>query len=139
MAIYTNYTPNFKCTTDGNGYGELELKAGLITYDEVIFAGGYFNKNNNNYYLYDIYSGGTGIDYFWTMSPAGTSSTNLASLWSWDSWGAVYTSNVKYPLLNTSFYTYNPSTDVLSGTGTTNLYEGSLYHYSRLLRRNCRR
>ena len=97
MAIYTNYTPNFKCTTDGNGYGELELKAGLITYDEVIFAGGYFNKNNNNYYLYDIYSGGTGIDYFWTMSPAGTSSTNLASLWSWDSWGAVYTSNVKYP------------------------------------------
>lgn len=35
---------------------------GLITSDEVIFAGGYAMVANSNYYLYTK-------NYFWTMSP----------------------------------------------------------------------
>ena len=44
-------------------------KVGLITYDEVIYAGGYYNKSNSSYYLYN------GTYTVWTMSPSGLSST----------------------------------------------------------------
>ena len=68
MQIYTNYTPNFKCEVDGNNHGVLDntYKIGLITYDEVVRAGGYYKWNVGNYYLHKI-------DSYWTMSPAGTS------------------------------------------------------------------
>ena len=69
MTVYTAYTPDFKCSTDGNGKGVLNSKVGLITYDEVIHAGGYYNKSNSNYYLYN------GSYSIWTMSPVGFSST----------------------------------------------------------------
>lgn len=36
----------------------------LVTYDEVVFADGYYTKSNNKYYLYDKNS-------FFTMSTAG--------------------------------------------------------------------
>ena len=40
-------------------------KVGLITADEVAFAGGAYNKANSTYYLY------TGLNsHFWTMSPS---------------------------------------------------------------------
>ena len=64
MEVYSSYTPNFKCETDGNGYGIVNSSIGLITYDEVVYAGGYYNKSNSSYYLYN------NINY-WTMSPAG--------------------------------------------------------------------
>ena len=67
MELFSTYTPNFKCSTDGNNKGILNSKVGLITYDEVIHAGGYFNKDNSNYYLYD------GSYSMWTMSPSGVS------------------------------------------------------------------
>jgi len=38
------------------------LKVGLITADEVMYAGGMWNTNNDLYYLYN------GMNY-WTMSP----------------------------------------------------------------------
>ncbi len=46
------------------GNNELTNPVGLITMDEVIYAGGFAGANNNNYWLY------TGQDY-WTMSPRG--------------------------------------------------------------------
>ena len=65
MTYYLNYVPSFKCSADdGNGKGILNLKVGLITYDEVIHAGGYHGKNNSSYYL--------NVDgYQWTMTPFG--------------------------------------------------------------------
>ena len=55
--LYEDYTPTLSCPT-GDVY---TLKVGLITADEVEFAGG--NKaTNKSYYLYN------GQDY-WTMSP----------------------------------------------------------------------
>ena len=64
MEVYSSYTPNFKCETDGNGKGNVNSSIGLITYDEVVFAGGYYYKENSNYYLYNNTA-------YWTMSPAG--------------------------------------------------------------------
>jgi len=62
---YQSYIPNFKCVNDGNDKGILNLKVGLISYDEVALAGGYYKQNNNNYYLYN------GVNIGWTTSPAG--------------------------------------------------------------------
>ena len=69
MTLYSSYTPNFKCATDGNGKGVVNANVGLLTYDEVVYAGGYYHQNNSNYYLYNNKN-------FWTMSPTGFASGN---------------------------------------------------------------
>ncbi len=65
--LYNNnpLTPSFKCPNTTKNYGGLytNLKVGLITADEVIFAGGSPNDSNKSYYLYE-----NGAD-FWTGSP----------------------------------------------------------------------
>ena len=55
--LYEDYTPTLSCNS-GDVY---TLKVGLITADEVMYAGGKF-ANNTSYYLYN------GQNY-WTMSP----------------------------------------------------------------------
>ena len=68
--LFTNKTPSFKCannsdlyTTTGSEDGNkaLQYPIGLITADEVMYAGGK-TSSNNSYYLY------TG-QHYWTMSP----------------------------------------------------------------------
>ena len=66
MTTYNKYTPDFKCSSDGNGKGQVNASVGLLTYDEVVYAGGYKGQSNSNYYLYNNKN-------FWTMSPAGFS------------------------------------------------------------------
>ena len=70
---YLNYTPNFSCTTDGNEKGLVNANVGLITYDEVVYAGGYYARYNSNYYLYNNRQ-------FWSMSLAGYDD-NSSSVW----------------------------------------------------------
>ena len=65
MTTYNKYTPDFKCSSDGNGKGLVNVSVGLLNYDEVVYAGGYYLKRNSNYYLYNS------AIYWWTMSPAG--------------------------------------------------------------------
>ena len=89
--LYTNKTPTFKCsdidndlyTTPGSSKGngalivnnsndenyrdETPTPIGLITADEVAYAGGVYNQNNTSYYLYNN-------AYYWTMSPSRFSS-----------------------------------------------------------------
>ena len=65
MTTYNKYTPDFKCSSDGNGKGVVNASVGLLTYDEIVYAGGYYNQNNSNYYLNNL------AIYWWTMSPAG--------------------------------------------------------------------
>ncbi len=71
----TTQEPTFTCknkkrdlytTSDsaGQGNGKLPVPVGLITADEVVFAGGLAGQPNDSYYLY------TGRNY-WTMSPRG--------------------------------------------------------------------
>ena len=68
MTLYSSYTPDFKCSSDGNGKGVVSTSVGLLTYDEVVYAGGYYAQNNSNYYLNNP------AIYWWTMSPAGFAS-----------------------------------------------------------------
>ena len=63
-------SPNYKCpvasdkftTTTAKGNGKLSYPVGLISADEITFAGLPAGKTNNSFYLY------TG-DYYWTGSP----------------------------------------------------------------------
>ena len=69
--LYNNKTPQFACpqsndlyTTSSSNKGNkaLDYPIGLITADEVAYAGGVYSVSNTSYYLY------TGSSY-WTMSP----------------------------------------------------------------------
>ena len=98
MTIYDQYTPTFACPVDGNNMQYVNAGAGLITYDEVVYAGGYPSKSSS-FYL------NNGAKWS-TMSPAGWNSkdASAASIWYSDS-GTLYwyTVNVSYgirPVIN---------------------------------------
>ena len=79
IRLYTNKQPTFDCpsedlyTTSGssNGNKSLQYPIGLISADEVAYAGGVWVTNNTSYYLY------TGQNY-WTMSPRHFSGTSAS-------------------------------------------------------------
>ena len=71
IRLRTNKTPTFECqnssdlyTTSGSEDGNkaLTYPIGLITADEVAYAGGVWGTNNTSYYLYTN-------TVYWTMSP----------------------------------------------------------------------
>ena len=77
-----NKTPQFKCpqtndlyttATSTKGNKALTYPIGLITADEVAYAGGVYGEINNNYYLLNN-------EPFWTMSPF-TSASGGAAVW----------------------------------------------------------
>ena len=118
MELYNSYTPNFMCENngkDGNNKGYVPGSVGLITYDEVVHAGGYYNKGNDSYYLYNY-------NVFWTMSPAGFSG-ELANIWGVNTAGTMY----GYKVTNT--YNLRPvinlkADTVVTGNGiSTNPYK----------------
>ena len=81
MEIYTNYIPRLTCDNDKNGYNIVKEKIGLITYDEVVFAGGVPYKNSN-YYLKNG-------DTYWAISTAGFSGT-VINHWIVNEYGYLY-------------------------------------------------
>ena len=79
--LKTNYTyPDFKCSKDGNEdcSGLVNSAVGLLTYDEIVFAGLHHSTTNTNYsYLYRGGNGSSINSYNWyTMSP-----NNPGSVW----------------------------------------------------------
>ena len=112
VATKDNYTPSFNCTTDGNGKGVVSGKVGLITIDEVLFAGGVIG-NSSNFYLKNG-------SHYWTMSPAGfynISYNNAFACYVYSDGDTVYNSvdftfGVR-PVLNLSADT------LVSGSGTS--------------------
>ena len=86
MTVYSSYTPDFKCTTDGNGKGLVNSSLGLLTYDEVVYAGGYLAQSNN-YYLYNP------SIHWWTMSPAGYTGS-LSAVWFIGNSGSIFNDRV---------------------------------------------
>lgn len=64
LELYSSYTPTFKCDTDGNDKGIIDAKIGLITYDEMVFAGSKYNTANVNYIVSNKKNS-------WTMTQAG--------------------------------------------------------------------
>ncbi len=74
--LYTG--PNATVTKGNNnesveGNNALPVPAGLITMDEVIYAGGFYLKANANYWL-------TTDKLYWTMTPSYTNSSGNASV-----------------------------------------------------------
>ena len=109
--LNTNKAPTFECasdsdlyTTSGSSDGNkaLTYPIGLISADEVAYAGGVWVTNNTSYYLY------TGQNY-WTMSPSYYNSSytyparvflvdtsgGLAYDWVGNSWGVRPVVNLK--------------------------------------------
>ena len=79
----TTPTPTFICPSGGNVINE---KAGLITADEIVYSGGFFNRvstNNNITYLQNQ-------SWFWTLTPASSSEV----LWWYGDSGTMYSNSV---------------------------------------------
>ncbi len=62
----------FSVSEASGGNGNLTKPIGLITADEVVFAGGFYRTTNSDAYYYRNSSGGsaTGTNWWWTMSPS---------------------------------------------------------------------
>ena len=97
--LVSNKQPTFECsnssdlfTTSGSEDGNeaLTYPIGLITADEVAFAGGVYRTTNNSYYLY-------ADSYYWTMSPFRFSSSGYTRIFFVDSDGSFNNRYVDYP------------------------------------------
>ena len=111
MTYYYKYTPDFKCSSDGNGKGVVNASIGLLTYDEVVYAGGYYGQNNSNYYLYN-----SSISW-WTMSPAGFSGYD-AIVWYVNATSQVDRSNVYNSPRLRAVLNLTADTQISDGDGT---------------------
>ena len=110
VATKDNYTPSFDCTTDGNGKGVVNGKVGLITIDEVLFAGGVIGSSSNFY----LKNG----SIYWMMSPSGFYDDNVSRAWVVD--GGSNTHSYGVPNFNGVRPVLNLSADTLvSGSGTS--------------------
>ena len=105
--IYTDYQPTLSC----NSSDVYTLKVGLITADEVMYAGGK-GENNNKYYLYNG-------QHYWTMSPEGWhSSTSKANVFFVDSYGFLGNNPVNYKYGLRPVINLKSDTKFSSGSGT---------------------
>ena len=119
--LYTNRAPSFRCsnssdlyTTSGSSQGNkaLQYPIGLITADEVAYAGGVVGKNNTSYYLYTN-------SVYWTMSPLYFNGT-LAHVFYVDVNGNPYYSNSHVSITYGVRPVINLKADVkLTGSGTS--------------------
>ena len=110
MTAYNKYTPDFKCSSDGNNKGVVNASVGLLSYDEVVYAGGYYNQSNSNYYLYNN-------TYFWTMSPAGFTS-GYSTVWRVYPSGGISDGNVNNSYAVRPVIILNADT-LATGSGTS--------------------
>ena len=128
--LYTNKTPTLKCqnTKDkftvnaSNGNGALTYPVGLITADEIAYAGGVDGSSNLNSSFY-LYTG----KYYWTLSPA-----DVRFSWAYEfllfDRGFLYSSTETFKLTGivSSDYNYNvrpsvslkPGITMIGGSGT---------------------
>lgn len=129
VRLDNNKTPTFEYnnsndlyTTSGSSQGNkaLQYPIGLITADEVAYAGGVHLRNNTRYYLY------AGQDYYWTMSPYYYS--GIAYVYSVYSTGALAAgSNVDWAVLGVRPVINLRGDLSVTGTGiSTNPYEVSI-------------
>ena len=115
---YTDIT--YKCTTDVSGYGGVSAKIALLTYEDIVFAGG-----AGEYYCGSTWIG-SGQDYqYMTMSPAGVGPHDMkdvrdAFIWEYRTSGRY----LVHQLTNESELDIAPVINILgsslvTGTGTS--------------------
>ena len=98
--LRTNKTPTLECSNTNDIY---TTKIGLITADEVAYAGGVYGRSNSSYYLYTNSA-------YWTMSPFYYKSSTIypANVFGVGVSGGLYRTNVDWtsggvrPVLNLS-------------------------------------
>ena len=78
----------FTVSDTTNGNGALTYKTGLLTADEIAFAGGIYNLANTTYYLYNNSTSSA----WWSLSPRGFDSNTY--VWRVDTSGYLYGSRV---------------------------------------------
>ena len=111
MTVYSSYTLDFKCNSDENGYGVVNVSVGLLSYEEVVYAGGYVNQQNSEYYLYNA-----SINW-WVMGPAGFLASSLIPyVWNVRTTGIlgnydVNRSSIVRPVINLTVDTQTSSGD----------------------------
>lgn len=104
--------PSLLCPDNTSGFGgTYERKIGLLTADEVVMAGGAYNTNNHNYYLYNG-------ENFFTMSPSHHEQSKM-NLFMVNNNGSLV------PTLTNSSYGIRPTINIdgtifVSGNGTIN-------------------
>ena len=110
--IYSDYKPTLKCTNTNdkftveksNGNGALTYPVGLITADEMSYAGGKYSTSNSSFYLY------TGQNYY-TL----TSNNFFRSL----AVGFIFYSGYLYGGVASDSYGVRPSVSLQPGIGMT--------------------
>ena len=115
--LYTNNNPTFYCVQSNDkftvntskGNGSLQYPIGLITADEVVYAGGSMSVNNDNDYL-------TTGNRYWTMSPENFFNSTAVGLYV-EIAGDLNHESVNYTDGVRPVITLNGSTK-LEGTGT---------------------
>ncbi len=106
--------PSFKCPQDDDKFtvtnGKLTYPVGLITADEVAYAGGLLNIENKTYYLYTE-------TWYWTMSPALFNGTYA------NVWYVIFSGNIQDYRVGSSYgirpvISLKHETKYLSGNGS---------------------
>lgn len=109
-----NVNDRFTASTD-NGNGALTYPIGLLTADEIVYAGGVFDMENTSYYLY------TG-SYWWSLSPFNFYSTSAGGFMVSNT-GKLEDCNVNHSFGTRPAISLKNSTLIISGDGTaTNPY-----------------
>ena len=107
-----NLNPSLKCPNTTKNYGGLytNLKVGLITADEVMFAGGSSKSSNISFYLYGK------SNYFCTLSPDGYGGYSGVLMFSENS--DIKRDDVSYGSAVRPVINLKSDTLITSGTGT---------------------
>ena len=114
----TNKTPTLKCqntkdkfTVDtSNGNGALTYPVGLITADEMAYAGGVYGTSNSSFYLYTGQS-------IWALSPSDFFSSN-AREFALTSAGSIHWNYVDYSFGVRPSVSLQPGIGMTGGSGT---------------------
>ena len=118
---WTNHTPSLECSravdrftvSSSKGNGALTYPVGLITSDEIMYAGGKGGASNSTYYLYTN-------QYYWALSPNSFSASSGAYEIYVTSSGYVGNSIVYSALGVRPVVSLTPNAVIASGDGTQN-------------------
>ena len=114
--LQTNKSPQYKCPSSTYAYtvakGDITYPVGLLTADEVAYAGGVWGKINTSYYLYTR-------EAYWIMSPSYFSGSN-ARVFSVYSIGSLNQDFEDNPSAAVPAVSLKPEATVKRGTGAYN-------------------
>ncbi|MEG1995826.1 MAG: hypothetical protein RR255_05395 [Bacilli bacterium] len=114
--LYDAKTPQFKCP---NASDNIAVKGGLLTADEVAYAGGVYGSNSPDYYLYDNAKRSGNVGCWWVSSPYYFDGfANVFVVYGLDNPGFLAYVNVNNPVGLRAAISLASDTLTVSGNGT---------------------